>query len=199
MSIKFANNIKTTLASGISPLQTVFSVGSSLGFPVLAAGDYFYATLLNAGYTSGDPIEVIRVTNVSGNKLTVERGVDGTAASSWSAGSSFELRIPRIALEDILLRATTQYRETFTATQDQTVFTLASSQYTLGGNNLNVYVNGSKQILGVNYVETDTTSITFTAGLNLNDAVELTIGTTYSTSELESTIATSVKIGRAHV
>jgi hypothetical protein len=56
------------------------------------------------------------------------------------------------------------------ATQGQTVFTGLS--YTIGDNRLKVFVNGSKQILTVNYNETTATSITFVTGLNVGDYVE---------------------------
>ena len=57
------------------------------------------------------------------------------------------------------------------ATQGQTVFTVPFS-YVVGQNNVKVFVNGSKQIVGVNYNETNATSVTFVTGLNLGDVVE---------------------------
>jgi hypothetical protein len=57
-----------------------------------------------------------------------------------------------------------------TATQGQTVFTGLS--YTTGNNSLKVYVNGSKQIVTLNYTETSSSSITFSTGLNVGDIVE---------------------------
>ena len=57
-----------------------------------------------------------------------------------------------------------------TATQGQTLF--SGLTYTQGNNSLKVYVNGSKQIVNVNYVETSSTSITFVTGLNVGDVVE---------------------------
>lgn len=57
-----------------------------------------------------------------------------------------------------------------TATQGQTVFTGLS--YTTGNHSLSVFVNGSKQISGLNYNETNSTTITFIDGLNLGDVVE---------------------------
>ena len=62
--------------------------------------------------------------------------------------------------------------ETQTATQGQTIFTLAAIQYQVATNSLAVYVNGSRQILGLNYIETSTTVVTFVDGLNLDDVVE---------------------------
>jgi hypothetical protein len=58
-----------------------------------------------------------------------------------------------------------------TATAGQTVFNI-NFPYTVGNNSLNVYVNGSKQAITLNYVETSTTRITFVDGLNIGDIVE---------------------------
>jgi uncharacterized protein involved in exopolysaccharide biosynthesis len=63
------------------------------------------------------------------------------------------------------------YQETQTATAGQTVFNLSFS-YAPTQNTLRVYVNGSKQILSLNYVETNPTRVTFLSGLNLGDVVE---------------------------
>ena len=57
-----------------------------------------------------------------------------------------------------------------TATAGQTVFTVSS--YTVGNNSLKVYVNGSKQIVTLNYTETNSTTVTFLTGLNVGDVVE---------------------------
>ena len=59
------------------------------------------------------------------------------------------------------------------ATQSQTIVNVPFS-YVMGVNNLKVYVNGSKQVITLNYTETSTTSITFVSGLNVGDIVELT-------------------------
>jgi hypothetical protein len=57
------------------------------------------------------------------------------------------------------------------ATANQTVFTVGFS-YVVGSNSLSVLVNGSKQIVTLNYVETSSTEITFVDGLNAGDVVE---------------------------
>jgi hypothetical protein len=57
------------------------------------------------------------------------------------------------------------------ATAGQTAFTVGFS-YTVGNNSLSVLVNGSKQIVTLNYVETSSTIITFVDGLNVGDVVE---------------------------
>jgi hypothetical protein len=60
-----------------------------------------------------------------------------------------------------------------TATQSQTVCTVPFI-YLVGASSLNVYVNGSKQVIVLNYTETNVTTITFLTGLNVGDIVEFT-------------------------
>jgi len=57
------------------------------------------------------------------------------------------------------------------ATAGQTAFTVGFT-YTVGNNSLNVLVNGSKQIVTLNYIETSSTVVTFVSGLNAGDVVE---------------------------
>ena len=74
----------------------------------------------------------------------------------------------------------TSEEESQTATQGQTVFTLTTMQYQPLTNNLLVFVNGSKQIVGQNYTETSGTVITFADGLNVGDVVDFTTATPVS-------------------
>jgi len=64
--------------------------------------------------------------------------------------------------------------QTFTATSGQTVFTLTTMSYVPGTNNLVVFVDGLKQIVGVNYTETSATVVTFTTGLHVGAVVDFT-------------------------
>jgi hypothetical protein len=57
------------------------------------------------------------------------------------------------------------------ATAGQTAFTVGFT-YTVGNNSLSVLVNGSKQIVTLNYTETSSTVVTFVDGLNVGDIVE---------------------------
>jgi hypothetical protein len=68
-----------------------------------------------------------------------------------------------------------------TATQNQTVFTLTTIQYQPATNNLLVFINGSKQISGINYQETSSTVITFVDGLNVGDVVDFSTATSINT------------------
>lgn len=55
------------------------------------------------------------------------------------------------------------------AAASQTVFTLTTIDYPVATNRLFVYINGVLQSVGVNYLETSTTVVTFLSGLTLND------------------------------
>jgi hypothetical protein len=63
-----------------------------------------------------------------------------------------------------------------TATAGQTVFTLSTVSYTPGSNSLSVFVDGVNQYDGSSYayVETDSTTVTFTAGLHVGALVKFT-------------------------
>ena len=68
-----------------------------------------------------------------------------------------------------------------TAAQSQTVFTLTTMQYQPATNNLFVFVNGSKQVLGTNFTETSSTVVTFVDGLNVGDVVNFSTATSVNT------------------
>ena len=59
----------------------------------------------------------------------------------------------------------------FTATQGQTVFNLSFS-FIVGGNSLQVFVNGCKQVVNLNYTEASSIRVIFVDGLNVGDVVE---------------------------
>lgn len=94
MSQKFANNVMTKLAAGVLDSDSTMAVEDGSMFPVLAPGDFFLATV-SAKNPSGleEVWEIVRVTSVSGNFLTVERGQEGTPARSWSQGDMVSLRL----------------------------------------------------------------------------------------------------------
>jgi hypothetical protein len=81
----------------------------------------------------------------------------------------------------------TLFSDTVTATQGQTVINTPTG-FVPGGDNLSVYVNGSRQIYNVNYTETSATQITFTTGLNAGDLVNYTIGASTALSVNASSV-----------
>jgi hypothetical protein len=81
--------------------------------------------------------------------------------------------------------AYTAQEETATATAGQTVFD-TSLTYIVGTNNLAVYVNGSNQIVNVNYLETDENTVTFLTGLNVGDVVKFSTASPTSTNAVDA-------------
>jgi len=69
--------------------------------------------------------------------------------------------------------AVTTEVETQTAAAGQTLFTLTTITYVVGGN-LQVFINGVKQVIGSaeSYTEPSSTTILFNAGLDAGDIVQ---------------------------
>jgi hypothetical protein len=183
----YSNNAATYLAFGITNTATTMQVSANAGslFPTPTGGDYFYVSLISL---SGPIIEIVKCTARSGDVFTIERGQEGTSALYWNMGDNVQLRITAAGMNYIAgSTASTTLEQTFTATQGQTVFNITNFDYAPGTNNLAVFVNGSKQVSGTNYSETNVNTVTFTAGLNVGDIVEflsnlsVAAGTIYAT------------------
>lgn len=80
------NNAQTTLAGAISntALTASLSPGSGVLFPAPSGGNDFYMTFVDAA--TGLINEIVKVTNVTGDVITMQRGQDGTTAKTWLAG-----------------------------------------------------------------------------------------------------------------
>ncbi len=88
MGLLFKNNAETTLSGGINDSVTTISVASAAVFPTPNANNVFFATI-----DDGTNIEVVKVTGISSNDLTVVREQDNTSASAFSSGTTIELRL----------------------------------------------------------------------------------------------------------
>jgi hypothetical protein len=79
-----------------------------------------------------------------------------------------------------------------TATAGQTVFTLTTINYTPGTNSLSVFVDGVNQYDGVSYayIETDSTTVTFTSGLHVGALVKFTTAVTLSSGVTTADLVT---------
>jgi hypothetical protein len=86
-----------------------------------------------------------------------------------------------IGINSNFLNYTVQ-EEIQTATAGQTVFTLSTVNYTPGTNTLSVFVDGVNQIDGASYsyIETNSTTVTFTTGLHVGALVKFTTAVTLS-------------------
>ena len=95
MGLKVTNNAFGTLNAGINSTDTVIvlEAGQGARFPVLGAGDYFYATLID----TSNQLEIVKVTARATDTMTVVRAQDGTTARAYNVNDRFELR-PTAAL-----------------------------------------------------------------------------------------------------
>ena len=81
MGIKRINGYKTALTASTTAAATSITVsdGSRLA---LAAGEFYLMTLYK-----NTAFEIVKVTAVVGNTLTIERAQEGSAAQDWAAGT----------------------------------------------------------------------------------------------------------------
>ena len=94
MGLLFKNNAETTLSSGINNSVTTVPVASAAVFPTPDANNVFFATI-----EEGNTVEVVKVTGISSNDLTVVRAQDNTSAAAFGAGAKVELRLTAKILE----------------------------------------------------------------------------------------------------
>jgi hypothetical protein len=80
----------------------------------------------------------------------------------------------------------TVQEEVQTATAGQTVFNLATINYTPATNSLSVYIDGVNQYVGDSYLETDSNTVTFTAGLHVGAEVKFTTAVQVTTGTMDA-------------
>ena len=83
MAYKFINNFETSLTSAITTTATSMTVANAAGLS-LTSGEVYRLTIQNA---DASLFELVDVTAISGNTLTIERGKESTTAQAWAAGS----------------------------------------------------------------------------------------------------------------
>ena len=88
MAVVFSNNGKTTLSANVSSSATSISVSDGSVFPSLGSGEIFFCTL-----DDGTNNEIVKVTAISSNTLTVVRAQESTTARAFSAGDAAGLRL----------------------------------------------------------------------------------------------------------
>lgn len=99
MSMIFTNNASSKLTEAIAAESSFIKIPEAdvVKFPTLTTGKYFYLTLVGDGI-----YEIVKCTGVSSNVIDITRAQDGTTARSWPKGTIVELRIPAIALNEII-------------------------------------------------------------------------------------------------
>jgi len=96
--LKYTNNARSELAVAIAAGATSITVTAREGaeFPVLLAGDHFYATLQD---TLGN-VEIVKVTARVADVFTVLRGQDGTTARAFAIADTIGCRMNRAFHEE---------------------------------------------------------------------------------------------------
>lgn len=95
----FANNVSVTINEELTATDTTITVSSTAAFPTISGGDWIMATIVPQGGQGSR--EVVKITAISGNNLTVVRGQEGTAGQSFLFGSVLELRVTKGSLEEL--------------------------------------------------------------------------------------------------
>jgi hypothetical protein len=100
MPIVLKNNAYGFLVQDISDTANAIVVQSGQGsnFPVLSAGEYFYATIQSIAGVA----EIVRVTARSGDAMSIVRAQEGTVALSFSASARVELRVTAQSVVDAI-------------------------------------------------------------------------------------------------
>ncbi|MEY9435587.1 hypothetical protein [Bradyrhizobium elkanii] len=90
MSLKLSNNASGRLAVSVSGADTtiLLQAGQGARFPALSAGDWFPITVVRTDGTH----EIMYVTAISGDTMTVQRGRENTPALAFVIGDRVELR-----------------------------------------------------------------------------------------------------------
>ena len=96
MTVLLANNVSSALAAPITAAATSMTVTNGSRFPVLTAGQYFYATIIA---TSGI-VEIVKVITRTGNAMAITRAQDGTNAQAFPSGARVEMRINAASVKE---------------------------------------------------------------------------------------------------
>ena len=87
----FANNANSTLAGAITNTATTANLASGTGslFPPPGTNQAFVATFTSASNPAIQ--EIVYVTAISGDTVTLVRGQEGTTALAWNANDLFQM------------------------------------------------------------------------------------------------------------
>lgn len=165
--------------TGVAPSNGQILVGNgtlgSYNVTNLDVGDGI-ATTIGTGTISIENTGVL--SNIAGagigvNAATGDVTISNTGVLSIIAGDGIEVDQ---ATGDVTISATgVSDQENQTATSGQTVFILTTMTYVPGSNMLSVFIDGVNQQLGVAFNETNSTTVTFTAGLHVGAKVRFAV------------------------
>lgn len=112
---KHANNYSATISTAtVTSGLLVFDVSTVVGLPILVAGEFIVLTLTDS-LTVPTKTEIIKVTDISTNTLTVERGQEGTTGQAWASGDVIECRATANSFDLLDGPELKRYKETVAA------------------------------------------------------------------------------------
>lgn len=191
----FSNNAVSLLAESIgangTSLRVIAGHGALFPQPTGDGSDYFLITLEDQSASVREIIKVTRRVNDTLYFDIADRGLEGTTARNWSSESGNETLVDHRITADTMLRAmqlpvqtpavvsgTHCFNQEFTLhspVNGKTDLVLAGS---FQQRSTQVYVGGMRLKLGVDYVETSSTTITLQFELTqsmINDGQHVTI------------------------
>ena len=172
-----SNNGITTLNGSITDSATTINVASATALGLSDATTDAYLTIIDATTRGFDPLvipetsEIVKVTAVSTNALTVTRGADGTSAKAFVDGDVVELRIIAATMNrvyDAITDGTDSIDVDAILAGGDITATGAVTGSNLSGTNTGDEVNASDSVRGV--IKTSTIALT-DAGLDSSVAV----------------------------
>tara|TARA_B110000495_G_C22812422_1_gene474252 strand:- start:91 stop:717 length:627 start_codon:yes stop_codon:yes gene_type:complete len=202
MKCVYKSNVVGYLSVEVGQVDTTITVTSAtaVDLPAIVVGqEYLVLTLSDT--TAAIPFEVVKVTSISSNVLTVERNLESTGAGTFPiATTEVSLRIPSFLLDNVLVSKSET--ETFVAnsrlkvnsqgqltqepidvaytwsrgqaTAAQTDFTVSGADIT--GVTVKVYLHGVKQQEALDYAITYSapdSTVAFTQGLQEGTIVDI--------------------------
>ena len=102
MTQRFVNNYFTTVAATFGAADTFLQVASTAGLPTLAAGEYLLLTVFKKVGVIESAHEVVKVTGIVANQLTVQRGIEGAAPSMFLTGDRVEARFTAAGADNLV-------------------------------------------------------------------------------------------------
>ena len=102
MTQRFVNNFSTTVAATFGAADTFLQVASTAGLPTLAAGEYLLLTVFKKVGADESAHEVVKVTEIVANQLTVQRGFEGAAPAMFLTGDRVEARFTAAGADNMV-------------------------------------------------------------------------------------------------
>jgi len=150
MTQLFVNNFSATVAQTFGATDQYLYLNSAAGLPALTGGNHLLLTLFRKVGIVESGHEVIKVTAITDNMLTVVRAVEGAAATLFNVGDYVEARVTAAALDAKADLAAVN--AALSAAADAEALALADKQDALVSG-ANIKTVNSQSILGAGDIE----------------------------------------------